>query len=201
MKLELRTPRLSEMAVRQSWLSDPSTMAYNRGRGSEDVEGFHADTGCIDFPIQNWRYWRDVWLWHEPNRYSAYVKNEETGEITPAVYELSFKVNTVYAVDGTIIYNKATVESDDPFGEEESNEVETVIKNPPAFILKSADKEEVNPGEQLEFGNRYIIPKPFDRRLYVEISYAVAKAAVESGAAAPDTDLAALRAALEARQD
>lgn len=56
------------------------------------------------------------------------------------------------------------------------------------------------PDEKLEFGTGYIIPKPFDRRLLVEVSYAVAKAAVESGAAPADTDLAAVRASLEARK-
>lgn len=35
----------------------------------------------------------------------------------------------------------------------------------------------------LEFSNRYIIPKPFDRRLFVEVSCAVAGAAVNSGVA------------------
>ncbi len=35
----------------------------------------------------------------------------------------------------------------------------------------------------LEFGPGYIVPKPFDRRLFVEIPAAVARAAVESGAA------------------
>lgn len=44
-------------------------------------------------------------------------------------------------------------------------------------------------GEMLTFGREYIIPKPFDRRLYVELSYAVAKAAVDSGVALrPITD-------------
>jgi malate dehydrogenase (oxaloacetate-decarboxylating)(NADP+) len=62
-----------------------------------------------------------------------------------------------------------------------------------------ADVQALYPNEKLVFGNSYIIPKPFDRRLYVEVSYAVAKAAVESGAAAPDIDLAALRASLIAR--
>ncbi len=38
-------------------------------------------------------------------------------------------------------------------------------------------------GESFEFGSDYIIPKPFDRRLFVEVSYAVGKAAVESGVA------------------
>ena len=36
-------------------------------------------------------------------------------------------------------------------------------------------------GKKIEFGKDYIIPKPFDKRLVVEISSAVAKAAIESG--------------------
>lgn len=36
-------------------------------------------------------------------------------------------------------------------------------------------------GKELEFGKNYIIPKPFDKRLIVEISSAVALAAIESG--------------------
>ena len=55
------------------------------------------------------------------------------------------------------------------------------------------------PGENLEFGDGYIIPKPFDRRLFVEVSYAVAEAAVKSGVAQTDVDLSAYRASLEAR--
>ena len=52
------------------------------------------------------------------------------------------------------------------------------------------------PGEKLVFGDTYLIPKPFDRRLFVEVSWAVAKAAVESGVAGIDLDLAAYRAQL-----
>jgi malate dehydrogenase (oxaloacetate-decarboxylating)(NADP+) len=37
------------------------------------------------------------------------------------------------------------------------------------------------PGQELEFGPEYIIPKPFDRRLFVEVPHAVASAAAESG--------------------
>jgi malate dehydrogenase (oxaloacetate-decarboxylating)(NADP+) len=50
----------------------------------------------------------------------------------------------------------------------------------------------------LEFGIHSIIPKPFDRRLFVEVSYAVAEAAIQSGAA-PATDLDAYRQQLETR--
>ena len=55
------------------------------------------------------------------------------------------------------------------------------------------------PRERLEFGPGYIIPKPFDRRLFEDVSFAVAQAAVKSGAAPADADLDALRASLAAR--
>ena len=58
---------------------------------------------------------------------------------------------------------------------------------------------ELYPQEKMVFGTDYIIPKPFDKRLFTEISFAVAKAAVESGAAPADTDLAAVKASLIAR--
>ena len=49
-----------------------------------------------------------------------------------------------------------------------------------------------------EFGRNYIVPKPFDARLFVEVSYAVAEAAVKS-AAAKAMDLPAYRRELERR--
>ena len=67
-----------------------------------------------------------------------------------------------------------------------------------ARLPVTAEVQALYPQEKLAFGAGYIIPKPFDRRNFVEISFAVAKAAVESGAA-PATDLAALRASLEER--
>ncbi len=54
------------------------------------------------------------------------------------------------------------------------------------------------PGEKLEFGAQYIIPKAFDKRLYNVVSYAVAEAAVKSGVAAPGVDLKAVKAKLDA---
>jgi malate dehydrogenase (oxaloacetate-decarboxylating)(NADP+) len=53
-------------------------------------------------------------------------------------------------------------------------------------------------GETLEFSDRYIIPKPFDRRLFVEVSEAVARAAVESGVA-PQRDMDEYHKELEKR--
>lgn len=59
------------------------------------------------------------------------------------------------------------------------------------------DVQSLYPNEKLEFGTSYIIPKPFDRRLFVEVSYAVAEAAVRTGVAkAPPANLASYRADL-----
>ena len=57
------------------------------------------------------------------------------------------------------------------------------------------------PDEKLEFGLGYIIPKAFDRRLFVEVSYAVAEAAVKTGVARLKVDLAAYRKDLERRNE
>ena len=57
----------------------------------------------------------------------------------------------------------------------------------------------IYPNETLEFGTGYIIPKPFDRRLFVEVSYAVAEAALKTGVAQKSVDLAAYREELKRR--
>ncbi|MFT5659762.1 MAG: malic enzyme, partial [Sulfurimonas sp.] len=51
---------------------------------------------------------------------------------------------------------------------------ELTTKEVPEYLNKIYKKE-------LKFGKDYIIPKPFDKRLIVEISSAVAKAAIDSG--------------------
>ena len=53
-------------------------------------------------------------------------------------------------------------------------------------------------GEQLVFGEEYLIPKPFDPRLMMKIAPAVAQAAVDSGVATrPIADMAAYRERLQ----
>jgi malate dehydrogenase (oxaloacetate-decarboxylating)(NADP+) len=55
------------------------------------------------------------------------------------------------------------------------------------------------PGERFDFGPTYIIPKPFDPRVLIHESIAVAKAAMESGVARLPIDLDEYRRTLEAR--
>lgn len=70
-----------------------------------------------------------------------------------------------------------------------------VVRQPVSEYLKELLSE-----DDLDFGPHCVIPKPFDRRLFVDVSYAVAEAAVKSGAA-PEIDLAAYRADLESRNE
>ena len=55
------------------------------------------------------------------------------------------------------------------------------------------------PGERFDFGPAYIIPKPFDPRVLIRESMAVAKAAMDSGVARVTLDLEAYRVQLHER--
>lgn len=63
-----------------------------------------------------------------------------------------------------------------------------------------AEVQAIYPEQNLEFSSGYVIPKPFDRRLFVEVSFAVAKAAVDSGVA-PPADMDAFKRVLVARNE
>jgi malate dehydrogenase (oxaloacetate-decarboxylating)(NADP+) len=69
-----------------------------------------------------------------------------------------------------------------------------------AALARQPVPAEVNAlyGTELTFGAGYIIPKPFDRRLFLEVPTAIAQAAVSSGAA-PKQDLSGYRAQLMER--
>lgn len=51
--------------------------------------------------------------------------------------------------------------------------------------------------EKLEFGKDYIVPKPFDKRVAVEESFAVAQAAIKTGVARINLNLDLYRTFLE----
>ena len=83
-----------------------------------------------------------------------------------------------------------------------NKEMKVAAANALAMLARKevpAEVAAIYPNEKLEFGLGYIIPKPFDRRLFVEVSYAVAEAAVKTGVARRKVDLSAYRAELEKR--
>jgi len=57
------------------------------------------------------------------------------------------------------------------------------------------------PDEKFNFGPSYIIPKPFDWRVFVEVSSGVAEAAIESGVARRQLDLEHYRQQLYVRAE
>ena len=61
----------------------------------------------------------------------------------------------------------------------------------------SAEAAAAYQGEQMTFGPDYLIPKPFDPRLMEVVSTAVAKAAMDSGAATRPVDIKAYREKLQ----
>ena len=85
-----------------------------------------------------------------------------------------------------------------------NKEMKVAAANALAKLAREEVPEDVKvlyPGENLEFGVDYIIPKPFDRRLFTEVSYAVAEAAVKTSVAGIDVDLGAYRKELSARNE
>ena len=83
-------------------------------------------------------------------------------------------------------------------------EMKVAAANALAALAREEVPEEVKavyPGENLVFGDGYIIPKPFDRRLMVEVSAAVAEAAIKSGVAKCPRDIAEYREELKRRSE
>lgn len=71
-ELHLHIPELSELWYRKKLLSDADTMDYNKGYHL-DIEDYHNDTGCIDFPIEQWKDWYDWFVCGKPERFYAYI--------------------------------------------------------------------------------------------------------------------------------
>ena len=47
-QLELYIPKLEDLWFYQKMMSDPETMSYN-ANWDVDYDGYHKDTGCIDY--------------------------------------------------------------------------------------------------------------------------------------------------------
>ncbi len=74
--LDLSVPKLEDLRYRQHILADPETMSYNKGYDLA-FEGYHKDTGCIDFPQSEWQEWYSYFIEKEPERFYAYIVRKE----------------------------------------------------------------------------------------------------------------------------
>lgn len=83
-RLALHVPSLAEMWYRQKLMSDPETMSYNRGYDLS-FEGYHRDTGCIDFPESEWERAHRRLTERAPEQWYAYLVRKEDGEFVGEV--------------------------------------------------------------------------------------------------------------------
>ncbi len=76
--LDLYIPQMEDLWFTQKMLSDPETMFYNVN-WDVSSEGYHRDTGCVDFPKSQWKEWYAHWIGQEPKRFYAYVRRKADG--------------------------------------------------------------------------------------------------------------------------
>ena len=77
-QLELYIPKLEDLWFYQKMMSDPDTMSYNAG-WDVDYDGYHRDTGCVDYPEEVLPRWHAHWVGNEPERFYAYIKRSCDG--------------------------------------------------------------------------------------------------------------------------
>lgn len=74
-KVFLHRPKISDLWYRKQLMADTETMAYNKGY--EPFEGYDRETGCIQFPENEWQSWYDYFIGNEPERFYAYIVRAE----------------------------------------------------------------------------------------------------------------------------
>ncbi len=98
--MRLHVPSLDELDFRRRMMADPATMSYNAGYDL-GFDGYHPDTGCIDFPKENWAGWYERFIGREPERFYAYAVNDKgefVGEVVlrqdnrPGEYEMGIVI-------------------------------------------------------------------------------------------------------------
>ena len=71
--VSLYIPSVEDCWYEQQLESDPLTMSYNAGYDIS-CDGYHYDSGCIDFPKEKWQAVCDRRI--RENRYFAYIRDE-----------------------------------------------------------------------------------------------------------------------------
>ena len=75
-RLYFYIPAIEELTYRQKIMSQPDTMDYNKGY-DVSFEGYHKDTGCIDFPKNKWTEWHSYMVNNKPKCFYAYITRKE----------------------------------------------------------------------------------------------------------------------------
>ena len=101
-KVNLVIPTVADLWFRQKCMADPNTMSYNAGY-DVSFDGYHYDTGCIDFPEEKWEFWLADKL-NDKNSFYAYIQDDETGHFVGYLNYHKSKDNKYYM--GIVVYYK-----------------------------------------------------------------------------------------------
>ncbi len=102
-RISLIKPKLKDLWFRQKCMNDQETMSYNAGY-DVNYEGYHYDTGCIDFPKEKWKDWYKQKM-NNPNFYYAYILDNNLKEFVGYI-NFNKKENDNVASMGIVIYSK-----------------------------------------------------------------------------------------------
>lgn len=81
----LRVPSRDELCYRKQWLNDKETMKYNAGYDI-DIKGYNRETGTITKTDEEMLEWYEKWNNKEPDKYYAYIYDENIDEPVGEVY-------------------------------------------------------------------------------------------------------------------
>ncbi len=81
----LKVPNVDELHYRQEWMKDSKTMSYNAGYDME-LKGYDKVTGTITKTDEEMINWYNNWINKEPDKYFAYIYDNEVPEPIGEVY-------------------------------------------------------------------------------------------------------------------
>lgn len=84
-KIYLKVPSINELHYRQEWMKDPKTMSYNAGYDIA-IKGYDKNTGTITKTDEEMIEWYNNWVNQEPDKYFAYIYDENISEPIGEVY-------------------------------------------------------------------------------------------------------------------
>ncbi len=76
--VELYIPRLEDFWFRKEMMETPETMSYNKN-WEVSYQGYHPETGCIDFPESEWQACYERLIGKEPKQFYAYIRRKSDG--------------------------------------------------------------------------------------------------------------------------
>ena len=98
----LKVPSIDELHYRQEWMKDPKTMSYNAGYDM-DLKVYDKEKGTITKTDEEMITWYNNWVNKEPDKYFAYIYDEN---ITEPIGEVYYYLDNGIHSMGIIIQNK-----------------------------------------------------------------------------------------------